>query len=256
MLLNDKTGVILGIANKRSIAWHIAQAADREGARLILTYQSERFRESLAALAETLSRPPILVPCDVTADGDIDRLMATITKECGHLDFLVHAIAYAQREDLAGAFHSTSPAGWDTALRISAFSLVELVDRAAPLMEGRNGSVVTLSYLGSERVIPSYNVMGVAKAALESSVRYLAADMGPKGHRVNAVSAGPIKTLAASGVSGFSGMLGTVAERSPMKRNIEGGEVGDATLFFLSGLSRAVTGQVLYGDCGSNIMGM
>ena len=256
MLLKDKTGVILGVANKRSIAWHIAQAADREGARLILTYQSERFREGLEDLAKGLQTPPLILPCDVTAEGDIDRLMGEIRNSCGHLDFLVHAIAFAQREDLAGTFSATSPGGWDTALRVSAFSLVDLVHRATPLMEGRNASVITLSYLGSERVVPNYNVMGVAKAALESSVRYLAADLGPMGHRVNAVSAGPIKTLAASGVSGFSGMLGKVAERSPMKRNIEGSEVGDASLFFLSPLSRGVTGQVLYVDCGYHIMGM
>lgn len=256
MLLKDKVGLILGVANKRSIAWHIARAADREGARLVLTYQNDRFREAIEGLSASFAVQPILLPCDVTVEGDVDRLMDSVKEQAGGLDLLVHAIAFAQREDLAGAFHATSPGGWDTAMRVSAFSLVALSHKAMPLMEGRSGSIVTLSYLGAERVIPNYNVMGVAKAALEASVRYLASDLGPAGHRVNAISAGPIKTLAASGVSGFGSVLGTVAERAPLRRNIEGGEVGDAAVFLLSDMSRAVTGQVLYVDCGYHIMGM
>ena len=256
MLLKDKTGIILGIANKRSIAWHIAKAADREGARLVLTYQGDRFKAGLEKLSGELQQKPLLLPCDVTDTAQVDSLMDAVGKECGHLDFLVHAIAFAQREDLAGAFHETSPDGWDVSLRISAYSLVHLANKAAPLMEGRNGSFVTMTYLGAERVVPNYNVMGVAKAALEASVRYLASDLGPMGHRVNAISAGPIKTLAASGVSGFSSVLGTVAERSPLRRNIDGGDVGDATVFFLSDLSRGVTGQTMYVDSGYHVMGM
>jgi enoyl-[acyl-carrier protein] reductase I len=255
-MLNGKTGTIFGIANKRSIAWAIARAADRAGADLVITYQNERLQRNLQSLAEELSRPPLLLPCDVTDGKQADALFEAVRRERPHLDFLVHSLAYARKEDLDGEFHDTPLEGWQTALHVSAFSLTALVRRALPLLEGRRGSILTLSYLGGERVIPHYNIMGVAKAALECSVRYLAADLGPAGHRVNAISAGPIKTLAASGVSGFSAMLDIVAARSPMRRNVELEEVGDAALFFLSDLSRAVTGEVLYVDCGYHVMGL
>lgn len=255
-LLQGKTGVILGVANKRSIAWAIAKAADEAGARLVLTYQGERLLRSLEPLASELTTEPLLLPCDVTDDAQMDEVFARIGQEWGALDFLVHALAYAPKAALEGRFLDTDDDGWRLALKISAQSFPDLARRAAPLMEGRSGSLLTLSYLGAERVVPHYNVMGVAKAALEASVRYAAADLGPAGHRVNAISAGPIKTLAASGISGFSKMLDVVAERSPMKRNVLASEVGDAALFFLSDLSRAVTGAVLHVDCGYGVMGL
>jgi len=255
-MLKDKTGVILGVANKRSISWHIAKAADRAGARLVLTYQNERLLRGITELAGQLEREPILVPCDVTDEGQMDALFEIVSAESGHLDFLVHGLAFSKREELVGPFYDTTLENWQIAMQISSYSLSALTRRAAPLMEGRSGSILSLSYIGGERVIPHYNVMGVCKAALESSVRYLAADLGPHGHRVNAISAGPIKTLAAAGVKGFSQMLDVVAERSALKRNLDGGEVGDAALFFLSDLSRAVTGEVLFVDCGYHAMGL
>lgn len=255
-MLQGKTGVILGVANKRSIAWAITKAADRAGADLVLTYQNERLQRSVEPLTQELTKPPVIIPCDVSDEAQIDKLFAEIQAKKGGLDFIVHCLAYAPKEELDGDFHGTTAQGWQTALQISAYSLVALVKRALPLMEGRNGSVLTLSYLGAERVVPHYNVMGVAKAALEACVRYLAADVGPHGHRVNAISAGPIKTLAASGVSGFSGVLDLFASKAPLRKNVEQEEVGDAALFFLSNLSRAVTGEVLYVDCGYHIMGL
>ena len=255
-MLNGKTGVILGVANKRSIAWHIAQSADREGARLILTYQNERLLRGVEPLLEQLSQPPLLFPCDVTDEAGMDSLFESIKSEVGHLDFLVHGLAFSKREELDGSFYDTSLENWQIAMQVSAYSFQALVRRAMPLMEGRSGSFITLTYLGSDRVVPNYNIMGVAKAALKSSVRYLAADVGPHGHRVNAISAGPIKTLAASGVRGFSGMLGTVADRAAMKRNVSAEEVGDASVFFLSDLSRGVTGDVMFVDAGYHAMGM
>ena len=255
-MLAEKTGIILGVANKRSIAWSIARAADREGARLVLTYQNERLLRSLGALVPELSREPLLFPCDVTDSSQIYDLFENVRSSCGHLDFLVHALAFARKEELVGGFVDTSPEGWNTALRISAYSLCELTREALPLMEGRSGSILTLSYLGGQKVIPHYNVMGVAKAALESSVRYLAHDLGPLGHRVNAISAGPIKTLAASGVSGFGQMLDQVAARSPMRRNVKADEVGEAAVFLLSDRASAITGEILHVDAGYHAMGI
>ncbi len=255
MLLEGKAGLILGIANKRSLAWGIAQSVAREGARLAVTYQGERLEENVRELAAGLDRPVIL-PCDVTRDDDLEALAAAVKSELGGLDFVVHAVAYALREELDGEFINTSREGYRVAQEISSYSLTALVRRTAPLMEGRGGSVVTLTYLGGERVVPHYNVMGVAKAALEASVRYLAADLGPRGIRVNAISAGPIKTIAASGVHGISKMLEYHRNNAPLRKNTEQEEVGDAALFLVSRLSRGVTGEVLHVDGGFHVMGM
>jgi enoyl-[acyl-carrier protein] reductase I len=256
MLLEGKTGLILGIANKRSLAWGIAQSVSRAGARLAVTYQGERLEENVRELAAGLDRPVIL-PCDVSKDEDLEALAASVKSELGGLDFVVHAVAYALREELDGEFMNTSREGYRMAQDISSYSLTALVRRTAPLMEGREGgSVVTLSYLGGERVVPHYNVMGVAKAALECSVRYLAADLGPKGIRVNAISAGPIKTLAASGVHGISKMLEYHRTHAPLRKNTEQEEVGDAALFLVSRLSRGITGELIHVDGGFHVMGM
>jgi enoyl-[acyl-carrier protein] reductase I len=256
MLLEGKHGLVLGIANKRSIAWGIAQAASREGARLAVTYQGERLEENVRELAQGL-KDPVILPCDVSKDEDLDALAASVGREFGGLDFVVHAVAYALREELDGEFLNTSRDGYRVAQDISAYSLTALTRRMAPLMESRGGgSVVTLSYLGGERVVPHYNVMGVAKAALECSVRYLASDLGPRGIRVNAISAGPIKTLAASGVHGISKMLEYHRTHTPLRKNTEQDEVGDAALFLLSRLSRGVTGEVIHVDGGFHVMAM
>ncbi|HXK11149.1 MAG TPA: enoyl-ACP reductase [Vicinamibacteria bacterium] len=254
MLLDGKRGLVLGIANKRSIAWGIAQAVHREGARLAVTYQGERLEENVRELAEQL-RDPLVIPCDVTKDADLESLAAALRDGLGGLDFVVHAVAFALREELDGEFLNTSREGYRVAQDVSSYSLTALARAAAPLM-AEGGSIVTLSYLGGERVVPHYNVMGVAKAALEMSVRYLAADLGPKGIRVNAISAGPIKTLAASGVHGLSKMLEYHRTHAPLRKNTEQDEVGDAALFLVSPLSRGVTGEVLHVDGGFHVMGM
>jgi enoyl-[acyl-carrier protein] reductase I len=254
MLLDGKRGLILGIANKRSIAWGIAQAAHREGARLAVTYQGERLLENVRELAPQL-KDPLVLPCDVTKDEDLKALAASVKEGLGGLDFVVHAVAFALREELDGEFVNTSREGYRVAQDISSYSLTAVARETAPLMEA-GGSILTLSYLGGERVVPHYNVMGVAKAALEMSVRYLAADLGPKGIRVNAISAGPIKTLAASGVHGLSKMLEYHRTNAPLRKNTDQGEVGDAALFLLSHLSRGVTGEVIHVDGGYHVMGM
>ena len=256
MLLDGKQGLILGVANKRSLAWGIAQSVAREGARLALTYQGERLEENVRELAESL-KDPLLLPCDVTRDEDIDALAARVQAEFGGLDFVVHAVAYALREELDGAFLNTSRDGYRLAQDISSYSLTAVARRTAPLMEARGGgSIVTLSYVGGERVVPHYNVMGVAKAALEMSVRYLANDLGPKGIRVNAISAGPVKTLAASGVHGFSKILEYHRSTAPLRKNTEQGEVGDTALFLVSSLGRGVTGEVIHVDGGMHVMAL
>ena len=255
MLLQGKVGLILGIANKRSIAWGIAQSVAREGARLAVTYQGERLKENVDELATSL-KDPVILPCDVTRDEDLDALAESVKAAFGGLDFLVHAVAFALREELDGEFVNTSREGYRVAQDISSYSLTALAKRFAPLMEGRGGSIVTLSYLGGERVVPHYNVMGVAKAALEMSVRYLASDLGPRGVRVNAISAGPIKTLAASGVHGLSKMLEHHRNHAPLRKNTEQEEVGDCALFLVSPLSRGVTGEVIHVDGGFHVMGM
>ncbi len=256
MLLDGKQGLILGVANKRSLAWGIAQAAAREGARLALTYQGERLEENVRELGAGL-REPLILPCDVTRDEDLDALTASVQAEFGGLDFVVHAVAYALREELDGEFVRTSREGYRLAQDISSYSLTAVARRAAPLLEARGGgSIVTLTYLGGERVVPHYNVMGVAKAALEMSVRYLANDLGPRAIRVNAISAGPVKTLAAAGVHGFSKMLEYHRAHAPLRKNTEQGEVADVALFLLSSLGRGVTGEVIHVDGGMHVMAM
>jgi enoyl-[acyl-carrier protein] reductase I len=251
--LSGKHGLVLGVANKRSIAWAIAQAAAAAGARLVLTYPSERLEENVRELASTLDNP-VLAPCDVANDQQIADLASTIDREFGGLDFIVHGAAFAPADALKNPFVQTSRESFRVALDVSVYSLVGLTRAMAPLMEKRGGgSVLTLTFLGSDRVFPNYNVMGVAKAALESSVRYLAADLGPQNIRVNAISAGPIKTLAAAGISGFSSILQVYRDRAPLRRNVELAEVADAALFLLGTGSRAVTGEVLMVDAGFHI---
>jgi enoyl-[acyl-carrier protein] reductase I len=254
MLLEGKKGLIVGVANKRSIAWSIAEALHREGARLAFNYQGERLEENVKELAAT--HPGSIVhPCDVTKDEEIEALLARVKKEFGRLDLLVHGVAFANRADLEGEFLTTSRDGFQLALDVSAYSLTALAQRAAPLMEG-GGSIVALTYLGSGRVVPKYNVMGVAKASLEASIRYLAHDLGPKNIRVNGISAGPISTLAARGIAGFTKMLQFVREKAPLQRNTDPAEVGDAALFLCSDMARGITGEVLFVDNGYHIMGM
>jgi enoyl-[acyl-carrier protein] reductase I len=254
--LQGKTGLIVGVANKRSIAWAIAQAASTAGARLAVTYQGERLEDNVRELSEAL-KDPLILPCDVTDDAQIAHVFSEIEREFGGLDFVVHGAAFAPREELSAPFSQTTRAGFKMSLDISAYSLIALARAAVPLMEPRGGgSIVTLTYLGSDRVFDNYNVMGVAKAALEASVRYLAADLGPKAIRVNAISAGPIKTLAASGISGFSSILQLYRDRAPLRRTVETAEVADAAVFLLSHAGRAVTGEVMMVDGGYHVTGM
>ena len=253
MCIRDR---IVGVANKRSIAWAIAQAAAAEGATLVLTYQ-DRFAEHIQELAATLSPAPVLLPLDVQDDAQIDAVFAQVAATHGGLDFLVHGAAYAPREELSNPFTNTTREGFRIALDVSAYSLIALARGARPLMESRGGgAIVALSFLGADRVFPNYNVMGVAKAALESTVRYLAADLGPANIRVNAVSAGPIKTLAAAGVGGFSAILNVVRERAPLRRTVETSEVADASVFLLGPGGRGITGEVLMVDAGYHAVGM
>ena len=254
--LNGTCGLITGIANKRSIAWAIAKAMARDGARLALTYQGERLLDNVQELAAELDRP-LLLPCDVTSDIQIAEVFQTIEREFGGLDFMLHGTAFAPREELSRPFVETSREGFRLALDVSAYSLIAMSRGAAPLMAARGGgAIVTLTYLGSDRVFPNYNVMGVAKAALEASVRYLADSLGPKNIRVNAISAGPIKTLAASGISGFGGILQVYRDRSPLRRNTELEEVGETGRFLLGPESSGITGEVLMVDSGYHVMGL
>jgi enoyl-[acyl-carrier protein] reductase I len=255
MTLSGKKGLVLGVANKRSLAWAIAKRASEAGAELALTFQGERLAENVRELAATLGRESLILPCDVAADEQVDALFAQIRESMGRLDFVVHGAAFAPREALSAPYVQTTREAFRTALDISAYSLVSLARGAQPLMT-EGGSIVTLTYLGAERVLPNYNVMGVAKAALECSVRYLASDLGPQNIRVNAISAGPVKTLAAAGISGFSDILGVYRDRSPLRRNTEPGEVGDTGLFLISDAARGITGEVLYVDGGYHVMGM
>jgi enoyl-[acyl-carrier protein] reductase I len=251
-LFEGKRGLIIGVANKRSIAWGIAQKVAEAGAQLCLTYQNERLGENVRELAAELKNP-LLLPMDVGSDSQIVMAFDEIRKKWGKLDFLVHAVAYAPRQALEGRFVDTSREDFRVAHDISAYSLASVCKAAQPLM-AEGGSIVALSYLGSTRVVPNYNVMGVAKASLEACVRYLAADLGPEGIRVNAISAGPIKTLAASGISGFGSMLKQHRTRTPLQKDTDQEEVGDAGVFLLSSMGRGVTGQVLYVDGGYSIM--
>jgi enoyl-[acyl-carrier protein] reductase I len=254
--LSGRFGLITGVANKRSIAWAIAKALAQDGARLALAYQGERLAENVEELAAELN-DPLLVQCDVTSDEQIADMFATITKAFGGLDLMLHGTAFAPREELSRPFIETSRDGFRIALDVSAYSLIALSRGAAPLMAERGGgSIVTLTYLGSDRVFPNYNVMGVAKAALESSVRYLAADLGPRNIRVNAISAGPIRTLASSGISGFSNILQVYRDRSPLRRNVELEEVAQVGRFLLGPESAAITGDVLMVDAGFHMMGI
>ena len=254
-LLDGKRAIIFGVANERSIAWAISQLFHEHGAELAFTYAGEILEKRVRPLAEGIGAK-IILPCDVTKDDEIERVFDGLEREWGSLDILIHAVAYATKEDLSHPYFQTGRQGFHLALDVSAYSLVALARRAVSLMEGRGGSIVTMTYLGSEKVIPNYNVMGVAKAALEASVRYLAHDLGPKGIRVNAISAGPIKTLAASGIAGFKEMLHYSAERAPLKRNVDAAEVARAALYLASDMAGAVTGEVLHVDAGYNIMGM
>jgi enoyl-[acyl-carrier protein] reductase I len=254
--LNGTCGLITGIANKRSIAWAIAKAMARDGARLALTYQGERLLDNVQELAAELDRP-LLLPCDVTSDTQIAEVFQAIEREFGGLDFMLHGTAFAPREELSRPFVETSREGFRLALDVSAYSLVAMSRGAAPLMAARGGgAIVTLTYLGSGRVFPNYNVMGVAKAALEASVRYLADGLGPQNIRVNAISAGPIKTLAASGIAGFGGILQVYRDRSPLRRNTELEEVGETGRFLLGPESSGITGEVLMVDSGYHVMGL
>ena len=251
--LTGKTAVVFGLANKRSIAWGIAQRLHQAGAQLAICYQNERMKAEAEELIHELPGAAGF-QCDVSSDQEIDTLFAALKERCGRLEILIHAVAYAPAEDLRGEFVATSREGFRIAHDVSVYSLIAVARAAAPLMT-EGGSIVTLTYFGAEKVVPHYNVMGVAKAALECTVRYLAQDLGRRKIRVNAISAGPIKTLAARGISGLGDMLKSHAERAPLQRNVEVGEVGSTGVFLASDASSGITGEVIYVDCGYNIMG-
>ena len=254
-MLKDKRGIIFGVANKRSIAWATAQALNQAGARLAFTYQGERLKDNVETLTKAEMPDSPLLSCDVTKQEEVDEAFKQVSAEFERLDFLIHSIAFAPREALEGDYLKTDRDAFITALEISAYSLTQLARAAAPLMAA-GGSIVTMTFHGAEKVYQGYNVMGVAKAALESSVRYLAADLGPQNIRVNAISAGPIQTLSARGVSGLSTMMKHHAERAPLRRNVEASEVGNTAAFLCSSLSSGITGETIYVDCGYNIMGI
>jgi enoyl-[acyl-carrier protein] reductase I len=257
MDLSGKHGLILGVANKRSLAWAIAQKLSEAGAEVALTYQGERLKENVDELAATLARPSLIVPCDVTNDDQLATLFAKLDESFGGLDFVVHGAAFAPKDALHQPFINVTREDFRMTLDISVYSLIALARGAAPLMAKRGGgSILTLTYLGGQRVFPNYNVMGVAKAGLEMTVKYLASDLGAQNIRVNALSAGPVKTLAAAGISGFSSILQVYRDRAPLKRNIEASEVGDTGLFLLGPGSRGITGEVLFVDAGFHAMGM
>lgn len=253
-ILNGKTALVFGVANKYSLGWGIAQALASEGAEIGFSYATEKLKRRVVPLAESVNSR-FVHQCDVTNDIEIDSTFAEASKEYGKIDFLVHAVAFAEREDLNGLYLDTSRKGFQTAMDVSVYSLVALARAARPHMN-EGGSMIALSYLGAEKVVPHYNVMGVAKAALEASVRYLAFELGQENIRVNAISAGPVKTLSAGAFSGFRDMLHYVSERAPLKRNITQEEVGNAALFLLSHLSNGITGETLYVDAGYHILGM
>lgn len=253
-LLNGKKGLILGVANKLSLGWGIAECADAHGAQLGFTYVGDAIEKRVRPLAEEL-KSDFIEPCDVTDEESMDRLFATVKERWGKLDFLVHSVAFSDKNELRGRFVDTTLSNFVTTMNISCYSLVALAKRAESLMT-EGGSILTLTYFGSERVIPCYNVMGVAKAALEASVRYLAADMGPKNIRVNAISAGPVKTLAASAIGDFKAMLKVHSETSPLRRNTTSEDVGKSAVYLLSDMASGVTGEIHYVDSGYNITGM
>lgn len=254
--LAGKTGIVFGVANKRSIAWAIAQAWRAAGATLAFTYQGERLKENVQELGGTFGEDTLILPCDVTRDGDIDQVFSAVGQKFnGKLDLLLHAVAFAPKDALEGQFLNTSREAFRIAHDVSAYSLVALARAAAPLMTS-GGSIIGMSYYGAEKVVPHYNVMGVAKASLEACTRYLAYDLGPRKIRVNCISAGPVNTLAARGISGFTEMLKEYEARAPLKRNLLPEELGATGLFLASDGAAAITGQVIYVDCGYQIMGM
>jgi enoyl-[acyl-carrier protein] reductase I len=255
MLLEGKIGVVFGVANQRSLAWAIARRANDEGARIAITYQGERLEENARKLAQQLNDPFVL-PCDVTKDEEVTDVFARLKDAAGSLDFVVHGIAYALREELEGDYINTSREGYRLAQDISVYSLTAIARQAAQLMQERGGSILTLTYIGSQRVFTNYNVMGVAKAALESSVRYLASELGPKNIRVNAISAGAIKTLAAMGISGFSSILQVYRDRAPLRRGVDQSEVADTAVFLLGDGARAITGEIVMVDAGFHAIGL
>ena len=254
-LLDGKLGIVFGVANQRSIAWAIAQAWAREGAKLAFTYQGDRVRENVEELAGAFGADTLILPCDVTKDEEIAGVFKTVGEKFGKLDLLLHSVAFAPKAALEGKFVNTSREAFRIAHDVSAYSLVALSHAALPLMH-HGGSIIGMSYYGAEKVVPHYNVMGVAKAALEASTRYLAYDLGPKKIRVNCISAGPVNTLAARGISGFNEMIKHYEVHSPLKRNVLPDELGATGVFLASDGAAAITGQVLYVDCGYQIMGM
>jgi len=254
-LLEGKTGIVFGVANKRSIAWAIAQAWAREGAKLAFTYQGERLKENVEELAGTFGADTLILPCDVTKDEDIASVFKAVGEKFGKLNLLLHSVAYAPKEALEGQFVNTTREAFRVAHDVSAYSLVALARAAEPLMTD-GGSIVAMSYYGAEKVVPHYNVMGVAKAALEASTRYLAYDLGPKKIRVNCISAGPVQTLAARGISGFGEMMKHYEAHAPLKRSCTTEELGATGAFLASDGAASITGQVLYVDGGYQIMGM
>jgi len=254
-LLAGKTGVVFGVANKRSIAWAIAQAWAAEGAKLAFTYQGGRVKENVEELAGAFGADTLILPCDVTRDEDIANVFKAVGEKFGKLNLLLHSVAFAPKDALEGEFVNTSREAFRIAHDVSAYSLVALARAAAPLMTD-GGSILAMSYYGAEKVVPHYNVMGVAKASLEASTRYLAYDLGPKKIRVNCISAGPVNTLAARGISGFSEMLKVYETRSPLKRNLVPEELGATGTFLASDGAACITGQVIYVDGGYSIMGM
>jgi enoyl-[acyl-carrier protein] reductase I len=254
--LSGKTGVIFGVANKRSIAWAIAQAWHQAGARLIFNYQGERLKDNVEELVGTFGADTLIAPCDVGSDAEIERFFAQVKERTDRVDLLLHSVAFAPREALTGEFINTTRQAYAVAHDISAYSLVGLSRAALPFMEKNGGSIIAMTYLGAARVVPHYNVMGVAKASLEASVRYLAYDLGPKKIRVNAISAGPMNTLAARGVGGFTEMLKHYEAHAPLKRNVELEELGATGLFLATDGAAAITGQTLYVDSGFSVMAM
>jgi enoyl-[acyl-carrier protein] reductase I len=254
-MLDGRTGVIFGVANSRSIAWAIAQALSREGMRLAFTYQGERLREGVTELANTIPGSLIL-PCDVTIDSEIAAAFRTVDREFGRLDTFVHSVAFAPKHELEGPFSETTTRdGFKVAHDISSYSLIAMAREATPVFEkSGGGSILALTYYGSTKVIPGYNLMGLAKASLEAGVRYLAAELGEKNIRVNAISAGPVNTLAARGIRGFTTMMRHHEKLSPLHRNVELREVGDAALFLVSSMASGITGEVMFVDCGYNIV--
>lgn len=254
-LLDGKLGIVFGVANKRSIAWAIAQAWHQAGAKLAFTYQGERLKENVEELAGTFGSDTLILPCDVTRDDDIAHVFAQLSQKFGKIHLLLHSVAFAPKDALEGEFVNTKREAFRVAHDVSAYSLVALARGAAPLMT-EGGSIVAMTYYGSEKVVPHYNVMGVAKAALEASARYLAYDLGPRKIRVNCISAGPVNTLAARGISGFSEMLKHYEAHAPLRRNVLPEELGATGTFLASDGAAAITGQVIYVDCGYQIMGM